>query len=83
MFHRVGCDATGGIVVGGHGRGRLWMPHFFEGDAQGAGFLAVVKERAEFSLGSAGEDFVHDVTENMDGAVWFEGGGRGGGGCVC
>jgi hypothetical protein len=79
LFDNDGCNSTGGIVVGGHGLCRLWMPHFFEGDAQRVCFFAVVKQGFKFCFSSAGEDFTHDVTQDVDGAVDCEGGRRGGG----
>ena len=49
------------------------MPQFFEGNAQGTSFFAVVKQGTQFGFGRTREDFAHDMTENVDGAVWFVG----------
>jgi hypothetical protein len=65
----VGCNAASSIVVGRHGSGRLWIPHFFEGNAERARFLAVVEQGAQFSFGGAREDFAHNVAQNVDCAV--------------
>ena len=47
------------------------MPHFFEGNAQGTGFLAIVKQGTKFGFDGAGEDFAHDVAQHMHGTVGF------------
>ena len=33
LFYGVGGDAAGGIIVGGHRGGGLWMAHFLEGNS--------------------------------------------------
>ena len=69
LFDSVVGDAGGSAVVGLE-RGRwLGMAEFFEVDANGAGFFAVVEEGSEFGFGRTGEDFTHDLAENVDGAV--------------
>ena len=73
LLDGVGGDTAGSVIVGGHGSGRLWMAHFFEGNAEGTCFLAIMEQGAEFGFGSAGQDFTHDVAENMDGAVGLVG----------
>ena len=69
MFHGISGDAAFRFVVGCHWGCRLGMPHFFKGNAQSTGFLAVEKERAEFGFGGAGKNFAHDVAKDLDGTV--------------
>ena len=49
-----GGDAAGSIVVSGNGRGWLRMAHFFESDAEGACFFAVVEKCCKFGFGGTG-----------------------------
>jgi hypothetical protein len=75
LFYGVGDDGAGGVVVGGHWCCRLRVPHFFKGYSQGTCFLSIVKQGAEFSFGGSWKQFVHDVTQDVDGTVGFEGRG--------
>ena len=43
LFDGVGGDAAGGIIVGGHRGGRLWVAHFFEGNLQRTGFFSIME----------------------------------------
>ena len=69
LLHGFVGDAAGGAVVSDHRGGRLGVPQFFQGDAEGRAFFAVVKEGGEFSLSCAGKDFTHDFAGDTDGAV--------------
>ena len=60
LFDNVSGDAAGCSVVDCHRRCGLGMPHFVKRDAEGTRVFAVVKEGAEFGLGSARQNFAHD-----------------------
>jgi hypothetical protein len=45
------------------------MAEFFEADANGAGFFAIVEEGSEFSFGGTGEYFAHDLAKDIDGTI--------------
>ncbi len=69
-----GSNAAGSIIVGCHGHGRLWVPHFFKGNAERASFFAIV-ERAPSSASAALDktSLVHDMSQDVDGAIGLEG----------
>ncbi len=72
-FDNVSGDATGCSVVGCHWRCGLGVPHFVKRDAEGTRVFAIVKEGADFGLGSARQNFAHDMAQDVDGAVGLEG----------
>ena len=78
-------DAGGSAVVGLEGRWWLGMAEFFEGDANGTGFFAIVEEGSELGFGSAGDDFAHYLAERVNGTVrrWRQRIGVGGSGRNC
>lgn len=48
------------------------MAKFFESDADGTGLSSVVEEGTKFSFSGAGNNFAHDLAENIDGTiVWW------------
>jgi hypothetical protein len=64
------------------------MAEFFQADSKGACIFAIVEEGSKLSFGATGDDFVDDLTENvntpLDGGVRaLAGGGLDGsaGGC--
>ena len=64
------CKATGrGIVSGDACRGRLWVPHFLEDCSEEHGFLAIVEQGTNFSLGRGSHDIFKDARFHMDGAI--------------
>ena len=67
-------NAEGGAVVRDHGSGRLGMTEFLQADSDRAGFFAVVEKSSEFGFGGAGQDFAHDLAQDIDGSI---GGRRG------
>ena len=70
LFDGVSGDAAGCAVVGCHRRGGLGVTHFVTLDAEGTRVFAVVKEGAEFVLGSARQNFAHDsMAQDVHGAV--------------
>ena len=71
-------DAAGCTVVGDHGGWWLGVAQFFEGNAQGRAFLAIVEEGGEFSFGGTGKYLTHNLAGDNDGAIhgrrWVSGG---------
>jgi hypothetical protein len=51
LLDGVSGNATGSVVVGGHWCCRLWVPHFFKGNAKWTRFFAIVEESTEFGFG--------------------------------
>ena len=75
LFDGVIRNAEGGAVVRDHGSGRLGMTEFLQADSDRAGFFAIVVEKSsEFGFGGAGQDFAHDLAQDVDGSI---GGRRG------
>jgi hypothetical protein len=73
LFDGVSGDAAGSVVVGGHGRCGLLVPHFFKGNAEVDTLPCHCGTRAPSSASAAlDKHFAHDVTHDVDGAVGFE-----------
>jgi hypothetical protein len=69
LFYCVIGDATSSAVVCLNGRGSLRESKFSKGGADGTSFFAVVEEAACFCLGSAGDNFFHEMCDDMDGSI--------------
>jgi len=61
LFDGIVGDTASRAVVRDNGSRALGMAHFFEGNADWAGVLAIVKECTKFGFSSTGDDFTHDL----------------------
>ena len=69
LFDSLIGNARSSIVVCEHWSWWLWMAEFGQCDAERTGFFAIVKEGTELGFSSTGEDFLHDLGEDKDGAI--------------
>ena len=59
LFDNVIGNSVGSTVVGLDRCGWLGIPQFFEGDANRAGFFAIVEECSKFRFRGTGDNFAH------------------------
>ena len=72
LLNGIGSDAARSVIVSNNGSGGLGVTHFLKSDAERTGVFAIMKEGTQFGLGGAGENFAHDMTKDVNGAVGVE-----------
>lgn len=69
LFDGVVGNSGGSAIVGDHGGGWLGVAEFFKADTGWTGFFGVEEEGSQFGFSRRGLHFVHNLAENVDGAV--------------
>ena len=70
LFDCIIDDPAGSVIVSLQGCGGLRMAQFFQSSADGADGLGIEEQvGTQFGFSSTGDDLLHDLAENVDGAI--------------
>jgi hypothetical protein len=70
LFDRVIGKVAGSAVVCQYGRRTLREAEFCKGGSNGTCFFAIVEEAACFGFGSTGDNFFHEMGDDVDRSIW-------------